>query len=267
MKRTVGTWAAGICLALLASGCTPRRLSYAPPTLDLSYGFDEQAVYWPTNESFKRSTVFEGMTAKGYFYSSYKYSAEEHGGTHLDAPKHFSAGGASIDQIPLTQLAGEGIVIDVRRQAAADRDYQVQVADLLEWESQHGPIPEHAMVLLYTGFGSSYPDPVRYVGTARRGPEGVAELRFPGLHPKAAEWLVTERTINGVGLDTASIDYGRSTHFESHRILCGGGKVIFENVANLDKLPARGSFVVALPMKIVGGSGAPLRIGAWMPAS
>ena len=102
------------------------------------------------------------------------------------------------------------------------------------------------------------------MGTDERGPAAVAKLHFPGLHPDAARWLVANRQINAIGLDTPSIDYGQSTLFESHRILFEKNIPAFENVANLDQLPVKGFTVIALPMKIKGGSGGPVRIIAML---
>ena len=231
--------------------------------VDLSHSFDATTVYWPTAEGFKLSTDFEGMTDKGYFYSAYKYSAAEHGGTHLDAPVHFAQGRHTVDQIPLEQLMGSGIVIDVTTQCATNRDYQVTVADLQNWERRNGRIPRDVIVFLHTGFGKRYPDRKQYLGTDERGAEAVAKLHFPGLDPTAARWLTQNRSIKAIGLDTASIDYGQSTLFESHRILMEKNIPAFENVANLDQLPVKGFSVIALPMKIKGGSGGPLRIVAF----
>src|SRR5262249_31783331 len=156
--------------------------------------------------------------------------------------------------------------VDVARNAAADRDYLVSVADLRAWEGEHGAIPEGAIVLLRTGHGALWPDPERYLGTAERGAAATKKLHFPGLDPDAARWLVTERRIHAVGLDTPSIDAGPSTSFLAHRILLDANVPVFENVAGLDRLPALGFTVVALPMKIGGGSGGPLRIIAIVPA-
>jgi kynurenine formamidase len=234
----------------------PRRI------IDLSYPFDSSTIYWPTAETFKLETDFEGQTEKGYYYSAYRYSAAEHGGTHLDAPVHFAKGRNSVDQIPLEQLVGSGLVIDVSRQCAANRDYQVNISDIQGWEKTNGRIPAGSIVLLKTGFGKFYPDPKRYLGTEERGPDAVPKLHFPGLDPQAAKWLTQNRSIKAIGLDTPSIDYGQSTLFESHRILFDKNIPAFENVANLDQLPIRGFTVIALPMKIKGGSGGPLRIVA-----
>ena len=231
--------------------------------IDLSYPFDQNTVYWPTAESFKLDTDFEGITDKGYFYSAYRYSAAEHGGTHLDAPVHFAKGHNTVDQIPLEQLMGNGIVIDVTNQCAANRDYLVSVVDFQNWERRNGRIAPGTIVFLRTGFGKYYPDRKMYLGTDERGAQAVAKLHFPGLDPAAARWLTQNRSIKAIGLDTASIDYGQSILFESHRILFEKNVPALENVANLDQLPVKGFSVIALPMKIKGGSGGPLRIVAF----
>ena len=230
--------------------------------VDLTHPFDTNSVYWPTAQPFKLETDFEGMTDKGYFYSAYRYSAAEHGGTHLDSPVHFAKGRYTVDEVPLQQLMGAAIVIDVTAQCATNPDYLVSVADFQNWERRNGRIGPGTIVLLRTGFGKYYPDRKRYLGTDERGDQAVAKLHFPGLDPAAARWLTANRSIKAIGLDTASIDYGQSTLFESHRILFEKNIPAFENVANLDQLPAKGFSVIALPMKIKGGSGGPLRIVA-----
>ncbi len=233
--------------------------------IDLTWTFDEHSVYWPTNTPFSHDTVFAGFNEKGYYYSSFKFSAEEHGGTHFDAPVHFAQGGNSVEKVPVGQLAGEGIVVNVSSKAIPDPDYQITASDLQDWEKRYGRIPDDAIILLRTGFGKFYPDKETYTGTALSGAEGVANLHFPGLHPDAARWLVTNRKIRAVGLDTPSIDYGRSSDFMTHRILYAAGLTAYENIANLENLPEKGFWVMALPMKIKGGSGAPLRIVAFLP--
>ena len=212
--------------------------------------------------AFKLETDFEGMTDKGYFYSAYRYSAAEHGGTHLDSPVHFAKGRYTVDQIPLQQLMGPAVVVDVTRQCATNPDYLVSVADFQNWERRNGRIRPGTIVFLRTGYGKHYPDRKKYLGTDERGAAAVAKLHFPGLDPAAARWLTQNRSIKAIGLDTASIDYGQSTLFESHRILFEKNIPAFENVANLDQLPLKGFSVIALPMKIKGGSGGPLRIVA-----
>ncbi|HET9479702.1 MAG TPA: cyclase family protein [Pyrinomonadaceae bacterium] len=254
-----------LLLLVLASPAMAQRTPVLPAgrVVDLSHPFDAKTVYWPTAESFKLDTDFEGVTDKGYFYSAYRYSAAEHGGTHLDAPVHFAKGRHTVDEIPLEQLMGSGIVIDVVSECASNPDYQVSVADLRKWERRNGRIRPGTIVFLRTGFGKHYSNRKLYLGTDERGAGAVAKLHFPGLDPAAARWLTQNRSIKAIGLDTASIDYGQSTLFESHRILFEKNIPAFENVANLDQLPDKGFSVIALPMKIKRGSGGPLRIVAF----
>jgi kynurenine formamidase len=230
--------------------------------IDLTHDLSAEAVFWPTAKPFAMTTDFEGQTDKGYYYSAYSFATAEHGGTHIDAPVHFAEGRHHVNEIPLEQLIGDAVVIDVSGAVAKDRNHLISVGDLSNWESVHGEIPRNSIVLLRTGFGRYWPDAERYLGTALRGQPGVAALSFPGLSPAAADWLVQERRIKAVGIDTASIDYGKSTHFEAHVALMTRNVPAFENVANLDQLPPTGAYVVALPVKILGGSGGPLRIVA-----
>jgi kynurenine formamidase len=232
--------------------------------IDLSHSYDQNTPYWPTAEGFELDTVFAGITEGGYYYSAYQFSSAEHGGTHIDAPVHFAEGKQSVDEIPLENLTGQAIVIDVRDSVADYIDYQISVVDFQAWEADNGKIPDGSIVLINTGFSRFWPDKLKYLGTNQRGAEAVALLHFPGLHPDAAQWLVGQRSVKAIGLDTPSIDYGRSSDFQSHRILFTKNIPVFENLANLDDLPTEGAYVVALPMKIKGGSGGPLRIAAWV---
>jgi kynurenine formamidase len=231
--------------------------------IDLTYSFDSATIYWPTAEPFALETVAAGVTPQGYYYAANNFQAAEHGGTHLDAPIHFAEGRHTTDEIPLERFVGPALVVDVT--GAADRDYQVAVGDLQALEAEHGPIPDGAIVLLRTGWGSRWPDAAHYLGTGARGDDAIPLLHFPGLDPDAARWLVAERRIDAVGIDTPSIDYGQSTTFDTHQILFAANIPVFENVAHLDELPAVGAYVIALPMKIKGGSGGPLRIVAVVP--
>jgi kynurenine formamidase len=230
--------------------------------IDLTHEFSSDTIYWPTAEPFKLTTVAEGVTEKGYFYSAYSFCAAEHGGTHIDAPAHFAKGGESVDQIPLDHLIGDAVVIDVSKRALADRDYRVGVDDLAAWEKENGRIPDRSIVLIRTGYDRYWPDRVKYMGTDRRGTEGVKELHFPGLHPDAARFLVEQRQMKAFGLDTPSVDYGQSTQFETHQVFASHGVPGMENLMGLDELPAKGAWLIALPMKIKGGSGGPLRVVA-----
>jgi kynurenine formamidase len=250
-----------------ATACSHARA--APPAperaVDLTHDFGAETIYWPTEEGFVQERGPAGVGSGGYYYEAHRFRGAEHGGTHLDAPRHFHEGGATVEQIPLDRLIGPGVAIDVREAVARDRDHAVDVADLSAWEAVHGEIPRGAIVLLHTGFGARWPDRAHYLGTDARGPQAVKQLHFPGLAPEAAGWLVAERRVRAVGIDTASIDVGPSTGFDAHRVLAEAGVPAFENLAALDALPASGFRVVALPMKIRAGSGAPLRIVALVP--
>lgn len=234
--------------------------------VDLSHGYDSTTLYWPNNkEGFRLQENARGINSNGYFYASNSISSPEHGGTHLDAPIHFSETGLTSDRIPLTNLIGKSVVIDVSEAAGKNRDYQVSPEDIQQWEKTNGLIPANAIVLFHTGYGKHYPDRLKYFGTALKGDEAIPELHFPGIHPSAAQWLVQNRIVNAVGLDTPSLDYGQSGDFKTHRILMEKNIPGFENLVNLETLPATGTFIVALPMKIANGTGGPLRIVAGLP--
>jgi len=260
IAQRVATAAWLIVLAGCITACQGTPFRGTTSTLvDLTHPFDTETIYWPTEDGFKLYVEAAGLTDAGYYYSANRFAGAEHGGTHLDAPIHFAEGHWTVDQIPLEQLIGPAIKVDVRAQCDADRNYQIQVADFEAWESEHGRIEPGSIVLLHTGFARHWPNRALYLGTETVGSEAVAELSFPGLHPDAALWLAGERGIHAVGLDTASIDRGQSTLFESHRILFAANVPVFENLTQLVKLPPRGFDVFALPMKIGGGTGAPLR--------
>lgn len=250
-----------LCVFLILFGCQqPAKNALEGKIVDLTHAFDAQTVYWPTAEEFKLEVVFKGENPKGFHYEANNFSAAEHGGTHIDAPIHFYANRQSVDEIPLQRLVGKGAVVDVSAQCSQNADYQISKGDFVAWEKAHGVRLDDHIVLLRTGFGKFWPDRTRYMGTDERGEPAVAKLHFPGLHPEAAKWLVENRKIKAIGLDTPSIDYGQSTLFGSHVTLYEANIPAFENVANLEQLPTRGFTVIALPMKIRGGSGGPLRI-------
>ncbi|HXE80814.1 MAG TPA: cyclase family protein [Vicinamibacterales bacterium] len=261
MKRTVLAW----WCALLAAPASGQDLDLARYRLiDLTHPFNEETVYWPTAPStFKLTRDAWGETPGGYFYSSFSLCTPEHGGTHLDAPLHFAADAASTADVPLERLIAPAVVIDVRRAAEKDRNYRVTRADIEAFERTYGPVAAGTIVLIHTGWSRFWPDRQRYLGDAAPGPN--AKLSFPGVGEDAARLLAEERGIALLGIDTASIDYGPSTDFIAHRIGAARGVGNLENLTNLDQLPPRGAIVVALPMKIDGGSGGPARVVALVP--
>ncbi|MCP2596759.1 cyclase family protein, partial [Candidatus Aminicenantes bacterium AC-335-G13] len=203
--------------------------------LDMTYPFDETAIYWPTAKSFKLEKVSWGFTEGGWWYASNNYSASEHGGTHVDVPIHFAKNGRTVDQIPLEEWIGPAVKIDVTKKCEKNRDYLLTVEDIKNWEKKYGKIPEGAWVIMYTGIDTKYyPDKKKVLGTDKRGEEALAELSFPGFSPESVEFLVKERKIKGIAIDTPSIDYGKSKDFKAHRILFKANKPALENIANLD---------------------------------
>lgn len=234
--------------------------------VDLTHAFSSETIYWPTEPGFQFTRGPNGLTPKGYYYAANRLATAEHGGTHLDAPRHFSAGGQTTEAIPLERLIGEAAIIDASAACQRNTTYEVTIDDLLAWETACQQQLVDRIVLLRTGWADRWPDRKAYLGTNETGPDAIAQLSFPGLSPMAARWLVEHRRVLAIGIDTASIDHGPSTHFGSHVTLCAANIPIFENVGRLSDLPAQGATVIALPMKIAGGSGGPLRIVAQLPS-
>ncbi len=248
---------------LLVLFCSvPENVAAATQLVDLTHPFDEKTITWPTNKPFHLEKVFEGVTAQGFWYESNDISGSEHGGTHLDSPAHFAQGKWHVDDIPLESLVAPGILVDVRNQARDRPDYLIAKKDFLEWESRHGIIAPGTIVLVRTGWERFWPDKKKYLGTDR--PGDVKNLHFPGFSAEAARFLARDRHVAAIGLDTASLDRGQSREFMAHRVFGEANIPGFENIRNLSKLPAKGFRIIALPMKIGKGSGAPLRIIAEM---
>ena len=234
--------------------------------IDLTHPFDDRTIYWPTSPStFELKKLAFGDTPGGWFYASNSLCTPEHGGTHLDAPIHFASDGKTVDQIPLRQLIGPAVVIDVSAKAAADPDYRLSVDDIRSWEKKHGAVPSGAIIVLRTGWAKRWPDRKQYLGDDT--PGDASKLHFPSYGKESAEYLVNQRHVAALGLDTASIDIGASKDFVVHRIAAAAGVPGLENLASVDQLPASGAWIIALPMKISGGSGGPLRAIALVPAT
>lgn len=270
MSRNLVLLAAVFSWSLATVSCTVARTQLkakgmidAGRVVDLTYEFGPDTIYWPTGESFRMEKVAWGKTTEGYWYAANNLCLAEHGGTHMDAPIHFAEGGWTAEAVPLSSLIGPAAVIDVRAAASTNPDYEVQVADILAWERAHGRLPAGAIVAIFTGWGRFWGDKRAYLGTDL--PEDVRNLHFPGFSAAAAEFLVAHRAIAAVAIDTASIDPGPSREFLAHRVFNGANKPAFENVANLHLLPPIGATIVALPMKIRGGTGGPARIIAILP--
>jgi kynurenine formamidase len=233
--------------------------------VDLGHAYDEQTLYWPSKPAahFELEKLSYGETPGGWFYASNRVCTAEHGGTHLDAPIHFARDGHTVDAVPLSQLIAPAVRIDVREQTAKDRSYRLQVEDVRRFEERHGRIQPGTIVLLQTGWSRYWPDRKAYFGSEST--EDATGLEFPGYGSDAARLLVEERKVALIGVDTASIDHGGSKDFMVHRIAAAANVGGLENLANLDQLPETGFSVIALPMNIRGGSGAPVRVIALVP--
>jgi len=253
----------GILMGLIVmEGC--QSSNHPTGTLvDLTYPFDEHTIYWPNNEPFHWEKSSWGHTHQGYWHASGVFSASEHGGTHLDAPIHFAEFGWSVDEIPLTHLTAEAVVLDIRSQANSNPDYMLRVEDIAQWERQHGAIPRDSIVFLLTGWGQYWPNPSRYLGSPT--PQDSTTFHFPGFSAEAISFLISQRAIVGIGIDTASTDPGQSKTFPVHQVLGQANRFGIENVAQLEQLPPRGASITALPMKIKGGTGGPVRVMALVP--
>lgn len=268
MRHHLATVALFFAAALLS--CTPPAPPPPPAVaspavdlarlemVDLSHTFDESTVYWPTSpSSFELEELAYGDTPGGFFYSSYRLATPEHGGTHLDAPIHFARDRWTADEIPLDRLVAPGIVIDISGRAASNADDRLTADDVRAWEGKNGTIAAGTIVLLRTGWSARWPDRKQYLGDDT--PGDASSLHFPSYGEDAARLLVEERKVSVLGVDTASIDYGASTDFIVHRIANGANVPGLENLAKLERLPEKGFWVIALPMKVGKGSGGPLR--------
>jgi kynurenine formamidase len=230
--------------------------------VDLTHPLSPDSIYWPTGSPFEHERLAWGINDSGFWYTSAAFSSPEHLGTHLDAPIHVGEGGWTNAEIPIERLFARGYVIDISAKAASDADATLDADDVSAWEQRHGPIAEGSVVIVRTGWASRWPDWNAYYGTET--PEDVSTLRFPGVSEDGARALLS-RGIAGLGIDTASIDPGRSSAFEAHRVLAAGNVYNLENLTNVASLPETGFEIIALPMKIGGGTGAPTRVVAVLP--
>jgi kynurenine formamidase len=249
-------------LLLLLASCAGAPVLAGDRLVDLTHPFDQDTIYWPGNRSFELTHTRWEEDEAGDWYAAAEFGAAEHGGTHLDAPLHFARDGVSVAEIRVQDLLGPARVVDVERQCLDDRDYRVSVQDVTRHEANEGRIPPGSVVLFRTGWSRSWPDRRRYLGS--EDPQAGGELHFPGLSAEAAR-LLADRKVALVGIDTASLDPGLTPDFAAHRVLAQAGIPGLENLTGLEKLPARGATVMALPMKIAGGSGAPVRVVGLLP--
>eukprot|EP00092_Neocalanus_flemingeri_P031527 GFUD01034238.1.p2 GENE.GFUD01034238.1~~GFUD01034238.1.p2 ORF type:complete len:266 (+),score=88.38 GFUD01034238.1:143-940(+) len=235
--------------------------------IDLTHPVGENTFVWPTSTKFTVANVVKtqvGVEGEGgYWYESRDINQAEHSGTHMDAPAHFYKGGWHTSDIPLERLTGPGVRISIEERVQKDLDTGLVVEDILTWEEQHGEVPEGAVVIIHTGHGRWYGDKVKYLGRPAELdlPENDTEhLHFPGVEPAAAEWLVRNRNIVGLGIDTPSTSNGQSRDYKTHQVLGEANIWGLENMARTEELPSTGFVVYNMVHKLEGGSGGPTRV-------
>ena len=220
--------------------------------LDLSHTLSSSTPIWPGYTPIQIQTLV--THDKDGFYAN-QWTVHEHHGTHLDAPLHFGKGKWAADEIPEASLVCPAVVIHIHERAKTKADTLLTVNDLKAWEGKHGRIPRGAAVFMHSVWESRIGDQ-----TAYRNMDDKQVLHFPGFSAEAADFLLKERQVNGIVVDTLSLDYGASKDFKVHYAVLPANKWGLENLANLAKLPERGATVfVGLP-KVKGASGGPTRV-------
>ncbi|CAL1297035.1 unnamed protein product [Larinioides sclopetarius] len=231
--------------------------------VDMTYTVDENARHYPPFRDYELTVAFiNGTEEEGLWMQVDEHSSSTHAGTHMDSPAHFVPGGLPIDQIPIDQFIGPAAIIDVTERASLDPDTGATVTDLIHWENITGQSLNGTIVLIRSGWGSKYHNLTAYIGTSEN---DVTKMVFPGLEPEAAQWLVDNRKIKGIGTDTISFDKGTSLKSLCHQILLGHGIFGLENIANMELIPIYGATLHIMPMKIAKASGSPTRVVATFP--
>ena len=237
-------------------------ISYSQ-VVDLSWPIHEGIPRWPGDPGVEFETVAD-IEKDGYFLR--RFSMGEHTGTHLSAPAGFFPGETGTPGRPgggdfsPQDLVRPAVVIDVTAQAGADRDYALTMNDVLDWESGHGPVPWGCVALLRTGWQARWNRPLDYLG----GPS-ADRLHFPGFGLDAARLLLEGRNVAGLGTDTAGVEPGAETGFPVSRLALGKGRIVLENLTNLDLLPPTGALLVIGLLRLEGGSGGPASVTALVP--
>ncbi len=242
-------------------------IAAAPPTLrysrlvSLSQPLHPEMPQWPGDPPLEWQPVAAWET-DGYFLR--RFAMGEHSGTHANAPAAFHPGGVGIDAYPPESSIAPAVVIDGRAAAAANPDYTLTLAALWAWEQRQGPIPAGSVVLLFTGWGSKWDNPAAYLGMTASGTE-PGGLHFPGFGLDAAQWLLRERDIAGLGIDTAGVDGGQDSGFAVNSLLLERPRLVLENLGNLGQLPPVGVTLMVGVLPLTGGSGSPAAVLAFLP--
>jgi kynurenine formamidase len=218
--------------------------------LDMTHTIDEA---FPTYFGEPGISIEQAFNFAEHGFNLMNLSVNEHTGTHIDAPLHFSADGASVDEIPVGSLVAPLCVVDIAARAAEDADAQVTPDDLQAWIAANGDIPPNACVAMHSGWGS------KVQTDAFRGFDGEQQ-HYPGFHVEAAQMLIETTQAASIAVDTLSLDHGMSADFATHYAWLPSGRFGIENLANLDQVPASGATLVIGAPKHRGGTGGPARI-------
>jgi kynurenine formamidase len=237
-------------------------VTHAPPfgfsrVVFLSHVLTARAPVFPGDPPVEISPV---ATVAHDGYHLQRVASGEQAGTHWAAPAHFSPGEAAADQLDPADFFHPAVVVDARASAARDRDFALGVAGLRRWEAAHGPVPEHAAVLLHTGHADRWDDPAAYLGT-----DDAGGLHYPGFGVEAARWLIEQRGISALGTDTMGIDPGYDTTFAANRQLLHGHRMHLENLRGLGQLPPAGGWIIVGGTRISHGSGSPATVFGLIP--
>ena len=251
-----------LLISLLISSCASNTdrlddlFSGKGKVIDLTHSLSASSPFWPSDDGipFDYDTLAAQKSGRP---SMGRYSVSEHFGTHLDAPIHFADNLKSVDELTAGDLFGKAVVVNVVAKCEANPDYLLSLEDLQTWEKKHGRIPDHAVVIMYSGWCLKWNDMKSY-----RNADASGKMHFPGFSEEAAQWLVNERSIIGIGIDNMSVDAGARDGFPAHAIVNGAGKFHLENLANVDQMPESGAYLIVAPIKIEGGSGGQVRVYA-----
>lgn len=238
-------------------GLLERALKGKAQIIDLTHTLTANTPTYGGEHDAMRYERLAEIERNGYAAGAFR--VPEHFGTHVDAPGHFLKGKETVDRIDVKRFIATAVVIDVRPKVKKNEDYQLTASDIQDWERK-GRIPDGAAVLLLTGWDERYQNPDRY-----RNADGSGLTHFPGYSEDAINYLLNNRNVVALGIDTLSIDYGPSRDFRGHKLSLGRGLYHMENLTNLDKLPARGAVIFVGPLPIEGGSGSPARVIAIAP--
>ena len=244
-----------LCLVFLLATCAFAQQK----VVDLTHTLGPKSPDWEGTEQRPFEARPLATFAKNGYFTRY-ISMQEHFSTHIDAPAHFSPTGWTVDQIPADHLVAPLVVIDISQPSAKDADYQLSLADVQAWEKAQGRIPRGAVVEALTGWTAKWGSMQDY-----RNADAKGTMHFPGYSLDAVKFLVEQRGVYGLGIDTLSVDYGASQDFPVHQFTAKHNVYHLENSTNLDQVPPKGATVVVGAADLEGGSGGPVRILALVP--